>query len=438
MSIPTVRTIRLRVRMRNCLGAALLILIACASGSGSPSQPAAAERVLPGITVFLRDSLAKLRNMRVGLITNHTGLNEKGASDIDLIMAALPAHGARLTALFSPEHGIRGTEDRSNIESGRDAKSGLPVYSLFTTQAVPPPDSLLRDLDALVIDLFDIGTRTWTYVGTTLYAIRAAAKRGIPVYVLDRPNPLGGRVDGPMLDSAIANPDDPTPAKPGRAYALYAAPLRHGLTMGEMMRWLNDELRINADLHVIPAFGWRRSVWWDSTGIPWVRPSPNIPTLTSALIYPSLVALEGSNVSVGRGTPTAFQRFGAPWMNAASVAKRLDNLGIGGVTFVVDPFTPEQPGDQKYAGRRIPGIRIDVLSRDRVQVGRLGAAIVWALHKEHPDSLKLVNQSFDLRMGSAAARQLLLTTDDPDKVIDAELSRVVAWQQRVRKYLLYR
>ncbi len=146
-----------------------------------------------------------------------------------------------------------------------------------------------------------------------------------------------------MLDPAIANPDDPAPDKPGRAYALYPAPLRHGLTMGELARWLNAELHINADLHVIEAVGWKRTMWWDSTGIPWVNPSPNITSLTSALLYPALVPLEGSNVSVGRGTATAFQRFGAPWLNAAAVARLLDDRAITGVRFVAESFTPEQP-----------------------------------------------------------------------------------------------
>jgi uncharacterized protein YbbC (DUF1343 family) len=413
-------------------------IIACLGGaSGSPVR-VADLRVLPGITVLVKDSLALLTGKRVGLVTNQTGVNEKGESDIDLLYAALPSRGAKLVALFSPEHGIRGTEDHANIESGRDGKTGLPVYSLFTTQAVPPADSLLRDIDALVVDLFDIGTRTWTYVGTTLYAMRAAARRGIPIFVLDRPNPLGGRAEGPMLDGAIANADDPRPDKPGRAYALVPAPLRHGLTMGEMARWFNAELHVGADLHVMQAEGWHRTTWWDSTGIPWVKPSPNIPSLTSALLYPALVAFEGTNVSVGRGTSAAFQRFGAPWMNAQVVAALLEARNMSGVRFVAETFTPDQPGDGKYAGRRIPGVRIEVTTRERVQAARVGAAIVWALHKQHPDSLQITNETFDLRMGAADVREALLSGTDPDVVIDREVTMVVAWQQAVRKYLLYR
>ena len=421
--------------------AALATMLACAGTPGSGQDRAAARAasvVVPGITVLVRDSIGLLRGKRVGLVTNQTGIDEKGVTSIDLLFAALPAQGARLAALFSPEHGIRGTEDRTNIAGERDAKTRLIVHSLYANQSIPPADSLLRDLDVLVVDLFDIGTRTWTYVGVMLYSMRAAARRGIPVYVLDRPNPLGGRAEGVLLDSAIANPDDPTPAKPGRAYALYPAPLRHGLTVGEMARWFNAELRINADLHVMPMQGWTRSMWWDETGLPWVRPSPNMPSLTSALLYPALVPLEGSNVSVGRGTLAPFQQFGAPWMNADSVVRVLTRLGLSGVEFFSDPFVPEQPGDGKYPGRRIAGVRIDVLDRNRLQAARVGAAIVWALAKVHPDSLRLTPQAFDLRFGGARYREALVNGMDPDGVIDGEVAAVAAWQSRVRRYLLYR
>lgn len=418
--------------------AATLACVGSASSRSDDTETRDAAVVLPGISVLVRDSLELLRGKRVALVTNQTGVDERGQSTIDRLHASLPAKGARLVALFSPEHGIRGTEDRANIASERDAKTGLTVHSLYSNQAIPPPDSTLRDVDALVIDLFDIGTRTWTYVGTMLYAVRAAARRGIPVFVLDRPNPLGGRAEGVLLDSNIANPDDPTASKPGRAYALYPAPLRHGLTMGELARWFNAELRINADLHVIPVEGWTRAMWWDETGLPWVRPSPNMPSLASALLYPSLVPLEGTNVSVGRGTLAPFQQFGAPWMDADSIATLLNGLALSGVEFLADEFVPEQPGDAKYDSRRVAGVRVDVIDRDRVQVARVGAAIVWALAKVHRDSLRVTGPAFDLRFGRAAYREALLSGSDPDGVIDREVAAVAAWQGRVRPYLLYR
>ncbi len=420
--------------------ALLLWLAACSRPvTSAPAQAGRGSDVRPGVTVFLRDSLSLIRGLRVGLITNQTGVDENGRSTVDLLHAAAPTVRAELVALFSPEHGIRGTEDRQFVESGRDTRTGLPVHSLYTSAAIPPPDSLLAGIEVLVIDLFDIGTRTWTYVGTTLYAIRAAARLGMRVVVLDRPNPLtGARAEGPLLDSVLANPLDPAPGRPGRAYALYPMPLRHGLTMGELARWLDAELALGADLHVVGVQGWTRSMWWDETPIPWVRPSPNIPTLTSALLYPALVAFEGSNVSVGRGTDAAFTRFGAPWLDAKAVAEALEDRGLAGVRFVAEHFTPDRPGDNKYPGRRLPGVRMDVLDRDRLQVARVGAAILGVLGQTHGDSLRLTDASFDLRWGAPADRVRLLAGDDPDAVIDRWLGEVVRWQQRVRPYLLYR
>lgn len=426
--------------MRRLLALLLLVLPAACAGTPrqSPDAPPRGRDVRPGVTVFVRDSLALIRGLRVGLITNQTGIDERGRTTIDLLHEAAPRVRGRLVALFSPEHGIRGTEDRQFVESGRDGRTGLPVHTLYTSATIPPPDSLLVGIDVLVIDLFDIGTRTWTYVGAMLYAVRAAGARGMRVIVLDRPNPLGGRADGPILEATLANPEDPAPGRPGRAYALYPAPLRHGLTMGEMARWFNAELGLGAELHVIPVEGWRRSMWWDETPIPWVRPSPNIPTLTSALVYPALVAFESSNLSVGRGTPQAFQQLGAPWLDAPRVAALLEDRGYPGVTFSAVQFTPERPTDAKYAGQRIPGVRITVTDRERIPVARVGAALLWALAKTHPDSLRLSTATFDLKWGVPDDRMRLVAGTDPDEVIDRWLGDIVAWQQRLRPHLLYR
>jgi uncharacterized protein YbbC (DUF1343 family) len=281
--------------------AVLLALSLAALGACAMRRTAAppAPLVRPGISVLMTDSIHLIRGRRVGLITNQTGVDEHGESDIERLRSAeARAAGAQLVRLFSPEHGIRGTEDREQLASGIDERSGLFIQSLYANGTIGPPDSTLRDLDVLVVDLQDIGTRTWTYVGATLYAMRAAARRGIPIVVLDRPNPLSGlNPDGPILDSALANPNEPTASRPGRAYALYPTPLRHALTMGELARYFNAELKIGARLHVVPAAGWRRAMWFDETGLPWVRPSPNLPTLASATVYPALVPFEGSSAT---------------------------------------------------------------------------------------------------------------------------------------------
>ena len=422
-----------------CVGVLTMLAAGCTHPPVANTGIARAT-VKPGISVLIDDSLGLIRNKRIGLLTNQTGIDEHGVSDIERLRdARARAAGVTLVRLFSPEHGIRGTEDREHIESGIDERSGLPVFSLYTVGTIAPPDSLLTDLDALVVDLQDIGTRTWTYVGAMEYSLRAAARRHLPIIVLDRPDPLTGmHVDGPMLDTALSNPEEHTRERPGKAYALYPFPLRHGMTMGELALFYNSVLAIDAPLHVVPMSGWRRGMWFDETGLPWVRPSPNLPTLQSALVYPSLVAFEGTNVSVGRGTDIAFQQFGAPWMNAARVAQLLNERHLPGVEFVVTSFTPQNPGDGKYGGRTIPGVRIAVPDRNAVQSGHVAAAILWAIDRANHDSLRIRPLTFDERFGSTAVREAILAGGDPGRAMDAERAPVARFLEDARRYFLYR
>lgn len=405
-----------------------------------PTSELAEARVKPGISILIADSLNLIRNKRIGLLTNQTGINEKGTSDIDVLLDRRARDaGVRLVQLFSPEHGLRGTEDHTNIANTVDEKTRLPVYSLYGQQTMAPPDSILNGLDALVFDLQDIGTRTWTYVGAMVYSMRASARLHKPFIVLDRPNPITGYIiEGPVLDSALANPNDPVPGRPGLAYALYSIPLRHGMTMGELALYYNDVLGIHADLHVVPARGWRRDVWFDLTGLPWVKPSPNMPSLHSALLYPGLVAFEATNVSVGRGTEEAFQHVGAPWLNAAATVALLKDREIPGVRFFAETFTPQNATDGKYSGQTIPGIRITVINRSAVQAARVGASLLWAIRKTAGDKLKIDNRAFDLRFGSPAVREALLRGDDPDVLIDREYRSAYAFRDRTRQYLIYK
>ena len=405
-----------------------------------PTGDLAEAKVRPGITVLLSDSIHLIRGKRIGLLTNQTGINERGVSDVDLLREKKARDaGVSLVQLFSPEHGLRGTEDRENIASEIDQKSGLPVYSLYGTETMAPPDSILRRLDALVYDLQDIGTRTWTYVGAMVYSMRASARVRKPIIVLDRPNPITGYIiEGPLLDSSLANPDDPAPGRPGLAFALWPMPLRHGMTIGEMALYFNDVLKIHADLHVVPIQGWRRDVWFDLTGLPWVKPSPNMPSLHSAMLYPGLVAFEASNLSVGRGTPEAFQRVGAPWLNAAATVAILRDREIPGVKFFVESFTPQNPTDEKYGGQTIPGIRIQVIGRSNLQAARVGASLLWAINKTAGSRLTIRNRDFDLRFGSPRDREALLRGDDPDVLIDREYKAAYAFRESTRQYLLYK
>lgn len=408
--------------------------------NADPTNELAEARVRPGITVLLRDSIQLIRGKRIGLLTNQTGVDENGNSDIDLLREKRARDAnVNLVQLFSPEHGLRGTEDRENIANGIDAKSRLPVYSLYGQQTMAPPDSMLRNLDALVFDLQDIGTRTWTYVGAMVYAMRASARAHKPIIVLDRPNPISGYlIEGPVLDSSLANAEDPAPGRPGQAYALWPIPLRHGMTIGELASYFNDVLKIRADLHVIPMQGWRRDVWFDLTGLPWVRPSPNMPSLQSAMLYPGLVAFESTNLSVGRGTLGAFQHIGAPWLNAAATVAILRDREIPGVRFYVETFTPVAPSDGKYPGQTIPGIKILVLNRSALQAARVGATLLWAINKTAGTKLTIDNRGFDLRFGSPRVREALLRGEDPDVLIDREYKSAYAFRERTRQYLIYK
>ena len=431
-----------RWKRASAVAVAVALAVALASLSGGAQSPPSANsgRIAPGITVLLEDSVGLIRGKRVGLLTNQTGVDRAGVEDAVLLTRSARAVQAevRLMILFSPEHGLHGTEDRQFVEGGVDGPSGVPVYSLYGATVMPPPDSLLAKLDVLVIDLQDIGTRTWTYVASMLYAMRASARLHLPVVVLDRPNPLTGvGVEGPMLDSALADPDPSAPGRPARPYALASIPLRHGLTMGELARYYNDVLSVHADLHVVPARNWRRGLWFDETGLPWVQPLPNLPALASAVVYPALVAFEGSNLSVGRGTAEAFQRFGAPWLDAPRVAALLAGRGLPGVQFDTETFTPDSPTDHKFGGQRLAGVRIRVTERNAFQSSRVGAAILWAVAAANSDSLRLDTTAFDLRFGSPAARRALIHGSDPNAVIEGQVAAVGAFVRRTRQYTLY-
>jgi uncharacterized protein YbbC (DUF1343 family) len=400
---------------------------------GSPPAP-----VRPGISVLMSDSIDLIRNKRIGLITNQTGIDEHGVSDIDLLRNNVAtAAGVKLVRLYSPEHGIRGTEDREGLSSTVDERSGLFVVSLYENSTSPPPDSTLKDLDAIIIDLQDIGTRTWTYTGVVLYTMQSAARLGLRVIVLDRPNPVAGYVNGPFLDSALSNPYPPAQGRRGQAYALYPVPLRHGLTMGEMAKLFNEGMRLRTDLRVIPAAGWKRSMWFDQTGLPWVRPSPNLPDLTSATVYPALVPYEGSNMSVGRGTSTSFQRFGAPWLNAPEVVRRLEAMRLPGTRFVVDNFTPRASPDRKFNDTLISGVHIQLTDRNAFEAGTVAAAILSVVHGLHPDSLRINNLTFDHRFGSTAVREAIMRGEDPLPLMAQERVKAAAFRERTKRFWIY-
>jgi uncharacterized protein YbbC (DUF1343 family) len=407
-----------------------------------PTNDLAENRVRAGITGLLKDSIHLIAGKRIGILTNQTGIDEKGRSDINLLASDSRARNAKakLVAIFTPEHGLEGTEDRQNVPGGVHKATGVNVYSLYSTRTTAPPDSLLRQIDVLVFDLQDIGTRTWTYVNSMVYSMQAAARNGKKMVVLDKPNPISGYiVEGPMLDQSVIAKFHPAGGpSTSDVVPLVAVPMRHGMTIGEMALMYKDALGINVDLSVIPAKGWQRDLWYDRTGLPWVKPSPNMPTLQSAMTYPGTVMFEATNLSVGRGTPIAFQQIGAPWLKAAEIVKLLTEREMRGVRFVAEPFTPVSPTDGKYSGQRIPGIHILITNRSGFQPVRVGAALLWAIHKTSPDSLRVNASSFDRLLGSPAVREALLRGEDPDRVMDQQFEPVYDFREKTRKYLLYK
>ena len=301
--------------------------------------------MLPGIDVLLRDSLHLVRGRRVGLVTNQTGVDREGVSSIDRLASS---DDVTLVALFSPEHGIRGEAEAGvGVDSGRDPRTGLPVHSLYGKTRKPTRE-MLEGVEILLFDIQDIGARYYTYIYTMALSMEAAGEAGIPFVVLDRPNPIGGeKVQGNVLDSAFSS-----------FVGMYPLPMRHGMTPGELARLFRGEFGLEVELRVVPVRGWRRSMAFGETGLPWVAPSPNMPSVESALHYPGTCLFEGTNLSVGRGTDRPFQQIGAPWLDGEALVERLREYDLAGVRFEAVRFSPRAPGDGKFDGEVVSGVRL--------------------------------------------------------------------------------
>ena len=321
---------------------------------------------------------------RLGLLSNHTGTDRQGHRDVDLLRTT---HDARLTVLFSPEHGFRGAEDRPGLPDSRDSITGLPIYSLYGGSRTAQR-AAFDSIDVLLIDLQDIGARYYTYIATATQLLREAARAGKRVIVLDRPDPIGGIAVQGNVRTRVGDPDS-------AFVGFLPIAMRHGMTLGELARMANDALNIGADLVVVPAAGWTRDLLYDQTSLPWVKPSPNMPDLESALHYPGLCLFEGTNVSVGRGTTTAFQVLGAPWLNPSRVIDRIARPALAGVEVTPAAFTPVGPTDGKYAGVELPALRFRVTDRAKYDPTKLAVALLVAIRATHPAELQFRSQSFD-------------------------------------------
>jgi uncharacterized protein YbbC (DUF1343 family)/CubicO group peptidase (beta-lactamase class C family) len=330
----------------------------------SPNRPVAPSHSLNGIDVLKRDGFALLKDKRVGLITNHTGRDRDGNSVIDLLHQA---PGVKLVALFSPEHGIRGALDQANISNSADEKTGLPIYSLYGETKAPTAE-MLKEIDTLVFDIQDVGARFYTYTSTLGLALEAAAKYKKSFVVLDRVNPINGQdVEGPLADADKLS-----------FTAHHPIPVRHGMTVGELALLFNKERNINADLRVVRVEDWLRSQWFDSTGLVWINPSPNMRSLTEATLYPGVCLLEPTNVSVGRGTDTPFEVIGAPWIDGRKLSEALNGAKLPGVRFVPVRFTPKS---SVHKDAECGGVNIIVTNRDLFEPVITGLEMASQLRK---------------------------------------------------------
>jgi uncharacterized protein YbbC (DUF1343 family) len=337
---------------------------------GSTSIVADAQ-VLDGIDVLEGDNFAPIAGMRIGLVTNQTGRDRNGRPTIDVLFKA---PGVKLTTLFSPEHGIRGLADEK-VSDTKDEQTGLPIYSLYGEARRPKPEQL-KELDAIVYDIQDVGARFYTYISTLGYILEEAAKARLPVFILDRPNPINGvDVEGPLADSDKLS-----------FTAYHTIPVRHGMTVGELARLYNDQRKIGADVRVIRMQNWRRAMWFDATNLTWINPSPNMRSLTEATLYPGICLLETTNVSVGRGTNTPFELVGAPWLDGQKLASYLNARQIAGVRFVPVRFTPTTA---THKDQECGGVNIVITDRTKLQSVGLGIEIAAALRQLYPSEWKI-------------------------------------------------
>ena len=382
--------------------------------------------VQTGIDVLEKNNFDPVRGVsgkkKIGLLTNQTGLDSQGRRTIDVLAHA---DGISLDAIFSPEHGVTGTLDTTDVGNMKDAATGIPVYSVYgaTDAARRPSPDVLKQFDAIVVDIQDAGVRFYTYETTLGYFLEGAAKAGVEVFVLDRPDPVTGSfVQGPMPD-------------PGReSFVSYGAvPVRHGMTMGELAKMYNSERNINAKLTIIPIEGWMRGDWFDSTALGWVNPSPNLRSLTEATLYPGVALVEGTNVSVGRGTETPFELLGAPWIHGRELAQYLNAREISGVRFVPVSFTPNA---SNYAGQKCEGVNIVVVERNAFDAPELGIELASALHKLYPEQFhmeRMIELLLNQRVYDALTQGV-----DPRRIAEDWREPLERFQEIRQKYLIYK
>jgi len=396
--------------------AALLLAAApaCVHASGATAP------VRPGVEVFVEHPPAVVRGKRVGLITNQSGIDRQRRSTIDLLRASTEL---TLVALYSPEHGIRGIAE-TRVTSSVDEKTGLPVHSLYGETYKPTP-RMLEGIDVLVYDIQDLGVRQYTYESTLALAMQAAAEKGIPIVVLDRPNPITGTIlEGDILEPAYHS-----------FVGIYPVLSRHGMTLGELAKMYNAEQRIGAELTVVPVEGWRRGTWWDQTGLPWVNPSPNIRRLEAAIHYPGTVFFEAINVSEGRGTDLPFEQIGAPWLKNTDVVAAMNAMRLPGIRFETVAFRVAESAN-KYPGQLLNGVRFILTDRDAYRPLATSLLMIDLIRRLHPDQFQWADSTIERHGGTARLRRAIESGTLPELLREWERDQA-AFREKRAPYLIY-
>ena len=404
--------------LSHALGLSLagVLVTACATAQAPPVPVA----VRPGIDVLIEDSLHLVAGRAVGLLTNRTGVDRRGVSDVERLRAA----GVNLVALFTPEHGYRGAADPgAAVATTRDSATGLPIYSLYGRNFAPTPE-MLAGVQVLLVDLADAGARYFTYISTTIELMRSPAVAGIPVIILDRPDPVGGAVQGNVLDSATRS-----------FVGSLSVPMRHGLTPGELALLAKRERGLATEVRVVPVSGWRRSRYFDDTGLPFNPPSPNLRDLESIINYSGTCLFEGTNLSPGRGSDAAFSQVGAPWLDPEAVLARLGPQP--GVVLSATTFTPRMPGDGKYADTLLQGIRLRVTDRAAYDPPATALRLLAAIRAVHPAQFTWIGPHFDRLAGQPGLREALDRGAPVDSILGVWREQRAAFEPRAAAVRLY-
>ena len=388
------------------------------------TTPSSSSRgnVEPGIEVLLQELPPAIRGKRVGFITNHSAIDRSRTSAIDLIAQH---KDVKLVALLAPEHGIRGDLQAGvKVADETDAKTGVPVYSLYLAEDRGPTPEMLKDVDALIYDLQEVGGRTWTYVSTMALSMQAAVKKNIPFVVLDRPNPIGGEIiEGALLDPKFQS-----------FVGMYPIPARHAMTVGELATLFNQKYGIGANLIVVRVRNWRRAQWFDETGLPWINPSPNLRSLAALSSYPGSVYFEGTNVTEGRGTDRPFEQVGASWLNAPEIARTMNEMRLPGIRFEAITM-PVAKTAAKFPGQTIPAIRFVITDRQAYRPVRTSLLLIDAIRRQHPTEFAW-GRSIDRLTGSDKVR-LAIDAGKLQPLLEEWDREAEAFRSSRKPFLLY-